>query len=139
MAVTWKKLAYAEDVVLKATFNAKGDILCASADDTPGILSVGTNTYVLTADSGEALGIKWAAPGTPGAHAATHKDGGADEILLNEFGEPTAAVSFDGQQATDLVLHTVADATARDALTPVVGKAVFQTDELSVYVCTSAA
>ena len=29
-------------------------------------------------------------------HAVTHKLGGADVILLNEFGLPTAAVNFNG-------------------------------------------
>ncbi len=137
MAVTWKKLAYEDDVVTKATFNAKGDILSASADNTPAILSVGADGLSLVADSGEATGLKWAAP-TPAAHASTHKDGGSDELLLHELGEPTSAVKINGQQVTDLVLHTVADATARNALTPVVGKAVFQSDVLAVFICTSA-
>lgn len=44
-----------------STVNAKGDILAATADDTVTRLAVGTNGHVLTADSGEATGIKWAA------------------------------------------------------------------------------
>jgi hypothetical protein len=65
MAITWKKLAYEDDVITKAFMAAKGDLIGASADDTPLILSVGTNDHVLTADSGEATGLKWAA--APGA------------------------------------------------------------------------
>lgn len=75
----------------------------------------------------------------PKAHAASHKDGAADEILLNEFGEPTAAVPLDGQQLTDHVIHTVADEDAMAALTPVVGKLCWRTDELHPYVCTVSA
>lgn len=42
--------------------DAKGDLLAASAADTVARLAVGANGDVLTADSGEALGVKWLAP-----------------------------------------------------------------------------
>jgi hypothetical protein len=41
-------------------FDAKGDLLVASAADTVGKLSVGTNGQYLQADSTQALGVKWA-------------------------------------------------------------------------------
>jgi hypothetical protein len=41
-------------------FDAKGDILVATSADTPGKLTLGTNGFVLTADSSTATGLKWA-------------------------------------------------------------------------------
>jgi hypothetical protein len=40
--------------------DAKGDIFAGTADNAVSRLAVGTNDYVLTADSAEATGLKWA-------------------------------------------------------------------------------
>ena len=50
------------NVISPTLFDAKGDILVATAADTAGKLTVGADTYLLTADSTTATGIKWAAP-----------------------------------------------------------------------------
>lgn len=44
-------------------FDAKGDLIAATAADTAARLAIGTNGQVLTADSAEATGMKWAAAG----------------------------------------------------------------------------
>jgi hypothetical protein len=41
--------------------DAKGDLIVGTAADTAGRLAVGTNGYILTADSTETTGIKWSA------------------------------------------------------------------------------
>lgn len=45
--------------VLKSLVDAKGDLLTATANDTPARLGVGTNGHVLVAASGESTGLIW--------------------------------------------------------------------------------
>lgn len=163
MAVTWKKLAYEDDVITKGLIDAAGDIIYGSADNTPVRLAAGSNTQVLTLASGVP---SWAAAGTPGAHAASHQNTGGDEINvaalsglladdqhvldtevttvivatpLNDLAAADGVIGCGGQQIQDGIVHQVADATALGALTPVVGKLAMQADTLAPYICTSAA
>lgn len=214
MAVTWKKLAYEDDCLLEADLTAKGDLISASAASTLEILGVGANDTVLTADSGEASGIKWANPAAPSAHKDSHdpNDGGdpldcaaAGEIVgvaaaaegtahsfarsdhthqiqesmadnhivtvndaaaadneiclftatggidgstpaavaatmaLDDIGVPDAAVDFDLQEATDLVVMTVANEAALPGANVAVGQLCWATGELTLHICTVAA
>lgn len=60
-AVTAAKLDAAA-AIQPTIADAKGDIIVASAADTVSRVAVGTNGQVLTADSAEATGVKWATP-----------------------------------------------------------------------------
>jgi len=51
------------DAISKGQFTAKGALLSATAASTPGVLTVGSNDQVLTADSSTATGLKWATAG----------------------------------------------------------------------------
>ena len=211
MAITWKKIAYEDDCLLEADFNAKGDLLSASADNTPEVLTVGANDKVLVAASGETSGLKWdtvPAGGTPAAHKDSHDPndgsdpldsaapaeladvqaaavgvshsfaradhahqiqhditdnhlvtidgspadteialwnaGGLDgatpaavaaSMALDDIGVPDAAVDFDLQEATDLVVMTVANEAGLPAANVKVGQLCWATAELSLHMC----
>ena len=47
---------------MATAIDAKGDLIVGTGADTFSRLAAGTNTYILTADSAEATGLKWAAP-----------------------------------------------------------------------------
>lgn len=54
------------NAIQNSLVDAKGDLIGATADNTPARIPVGANGFVLTADSAEALGVKWAAAGSTG-------------------------------------------------------------------------
>ncbi len=57
-----------KNIITAGTIDAKGDLLVGSADDTVIRLAVGgTNGHVLTVDSNEASGLKYAAPAAVGS------------------------------------------------------------------------
>jgi hypothetical protein len=62
---TGLRWAAVPSVVIDTVWDAKGDLVVASAADTAARLAIGANDTVLTADSAQTLGLKWAAPTIP--------------------------------------------------------------------------
>lgn len=69
----------------------KGDLAVATANDTAAILTAGSNGQVLSADSGEATGLKWVAAGGSGS-LATDTLWAAKGDVVGGTGNDTAAI-----------------------------------------------
>jgi microcystin-dependent protein len=83
-------------------WNNKGEILVATGDNTAARLAVGSNGNVLTADSAEATGVKWA-PGIPvgsffymAASSADTATGGSVTISVTEYHAPEGYLICNG-------------------------------------------
>ena len=81
-------------VVQKDIVDAKGDIIVATGSDAVTRLAVGSNTYVLTADSSEASGLKWAAATAGTVTAVT----GTAPIVSTGGATPAISVTTNNDQ-----------------------------------------
>jgi hypothetical protein len=95
------------DVLTKKIADAKGDLLVGTADNAISRLAVGTNAYVLTADSNEATGVKWAAPAAVGSFDSSIVFEGAtanDHETTLAVADPTADRTITLPDATGTVV-----------------------------------
>jgi hypothetical protein len=54
-----QELATLDEVILQSYLNAKGDLITATAANTPALLAAGANNTILIADSSQAAGLRW--------------------------------------------------------------------------------
>jgi hypothetical protein len=95
------------NAIQNAIVDAKGDLIAATAADTPARLAVGTNGQVLTADSTAATGLAW----------ATAASGGMTTITSGSFsGSSVSLSSFGGYKSLRLVISNWRPATANASL-----------------------
>jgi hypothetical protein len=60
--MTVGRIPSVEGGIQPTILDAKGDLIVATGNDSPNRLAVGANNLVLTADSAQATGVKWADP-----------------------------------------------------------------------------
>lgn len=77
--------------------DAKGDLIAATAADTPARLAVGTNGQVLTADSTAATGLSWATPSAGSTNVA-----GKNLVLNSAFNVWQRGTSITGSASAYL-------------------------------------
>ncbi len=80
----------AAGAVMNSDLATKGQILVGDGSGDPTALSVGTNNYVLTADSNEATGVKWAAA-SGGGGGGFSQDSDGNLVTGTNAGEDLAS------------------------------------------------
>jgi hypothetical protein len=96
------------NAIQNAIVDAKGDLITATAADTPARLAVGTNGQILTADSTTATGLKWASAANAFVGASAARSA-SFTVSVNT----STAISFNttDQFDTDAIHDTVTNPT----------------------------
>lgn len=77
----------AAGAIMTSLADAKGDIVAATANDSISRLPIGTDGHVLTADSAETTGLKWAAGGGGGSIYGSEYQSEVDRIFRTTMGQ----------------------------------------------------
>lgn len=99
----------AGNAVQKATIDAKGDLLVGTANDTISRLAIGTDGAVLTADSAETSGVKWAVPASGFVGVSCYKSGNSQTIANST----ATAITWDAENFDTDAFHDTSTNTSR--------------------------
>ena len=97
-------------VDLKLNTTAKGGLLIGTGTGTVSELAVGTNNYVLTADSTQTTGIKWAAVSTGTTFVGCNLYNAANQTISNST---ATAVTFASETLDTDNFHSTSSNTSR--------------------------
>jgi hypothetical protein len=101
--MTVGRIPSVEGGIQPTIFDAKADLLTATANDTPARLAVGTNGQVLTADSTAGTGLAWATPATSGLTWAAGASGSlpaASSLSLSISSKESVIIRISGMSTT---------------------------------------
>jgi len=95
--------------VAVGTFNAKGDLLVGLTNDSVGVLSAGTNGYLLSASSGATSGLAWIPTGGKVLQIATDSVSGTETTTSTSATDvPGLSISFTPISASSLIVVEMA-------------------------------
>lgn len=93
------------NAIQNAIVDAKGDLIAATANDTPARLAVGTNNFRLVADSAASTGLKWI--GAQGC--SVYKSGNQAITSTNTW----TTITFDSENFDTDSMHSTSTNTSR--------------------------
>ena len=99
------------NAIQNAIVDAKGDLIAASAADTPARLAVGTNGQVLMADSAETTGLKWATIATGQTFTGVHVYSTSASISVPN--NTTTTLTFNSESFDTNGFHSTTSNTSR--------------------------
>jgi len=103
---------------MATAIDAKGDLIAGTGADAFSRLAVGTNGYLLTADSAEATGLKWAAPA-----------GGGGKVLQVVFASTGTTVSSTSNSYIDTNLTaTITPTSNTSKVLVLIGQQMYSDD-----------
>ena len=105
-----------KNIITAGVVDAKGDLIVGSADDAVARLAVGTDNYILTADSSATNGVAWKAPQAVGVFGESIVFEGAtanDYETTIAVAEPTAdrTITFPNATGTVALLSDISSAS----------------------------
>lgn len=88
-----------EDYIDEDILTAKGSIVTASAASTPVELAIGTNGYVLTANSSATYGLEWALPAVTLTNSVTLENKTLTSPVVSGLSLSDSSIVFEGSSA----------------------------------------